>query len=122
MNCYIVEDHEDMRIILKRMIKRNFHNLKIVGESDTAEKALNEIPQLKPDLVLVDISLPGMDGIELIRHIRPSYKSCCILVVTGHDVNIYQNDAMSAGADAIVSKGDISSLIKTIKDCYIEEV
>ncbi len=122
MNCYIVEDHEDMRIILKRTVKKNFHDTKVVGESDTAEQALTEIPQLEPDLVLVDISLPGMDGIELIRRIRPSFKSCCILVVTGHDIDIYQNDAKNAGADAIVSKGDISSLIKTIKKCYTEEI
>lgn len=118
MNCYIVEDHEDMRIILKRTVKRNFHNLKVVGESETAEQALIDIPQLTPDLVLVDISLPGIDGIELIRRIRPFHKSCVILVVTGHDVDIYRKDAINAGADSIVSKSEIPLLLKTIKNYY----
>jgi DNA-binding NarL/FixJ family response regulator len=116
-NYYITEDHEDMRIILKRTMRKNFPNLELVGESETAEQALEEIPVLKPDLLLVDISLPGLDGIELIRRVRPLYMGYCVLVVTGHDVDLYEDSAINAGADAIVSKGDYPKLITVIRNC-----
>jgi DNA-binding response OmpR family regulator len=113
MNVYIVEDNEDMRFILKRLIKKNFKPVVSIKESETAEKALLEIPIFKPDLALIDISLPGMDGIELIRALKG--KSCtCILVVTGHEVELYKQAALDAGADDIISKSEDEKLIRVI--------
>jgi DNA-binding NarL/FixJ family response regulator len=111
---YIVEDHEDMRMILKRAIRRNFPHARIAGESDTAEKAMTEIPVVCPSVVLVDISLPGIDGIELIRRLHPGCPTIWFLVVTGHNVDQYQKEAFAAGADDIVSKEDFEKLISII--------
>lgn len=113
---YLVEDHDDMRLILKKMIVKRLTGIEFVGESTTAEQALEEIPRLHPDLVLVDISLPGMDGIELIRRLKPRCKSLYMLVVTGHDVERYKQAAMEAGADGIVSKSDVEQLLEAIRE------
>jgi DNA-binding NarL/FixJ family response regulator len=114
MRAFIVEDYEPMRIILKRLLKKNFPFIKEVGESETAEEALEEIPRFKPAFVLVDISLPGMDGIELIRKLKPECKKLCILVVTGHEVELYEKAANEAGANDIVSKLDDVKLLRAI--------
>ena len=71
---------------------------------------------LKPEICLIDILLPGMDGIELIRRIKPKYKGRCILVVTGHDIDVYRKTALEAGAHDIVSKSDVQKLLLSIKD------
>ncbi|MBD3318099.1 MAG: response regulator [Chitinivibrionales bacterium] len=114
MKVYIVEDHESMRFILKRLLRKNFPSITTIGEGETAETALEEIPSFDPDLILVDISLPGMDGIELIRRLKPLYKNLCILVVTGHEIDLYRESALAAGADEIVSKNDDQKLLKSI--------
>ncbi len=114
MRVYIVEDHDSMRIILKRLLRKNFPSVTEIGESETAEKALDEIPSFVPDLVLVDISLPGIDGIEMIRRLKPECRETCILVVTGHEVGIYRQAAMDAGAYDIVSKYDDHKLLECI--------
>ena len=116
MNAYIVEDDDDMRFILKRSLKKNFPSFTHIYESATAEVALNEICELKPELALIDISLPGMDGIELIKRIRPCCKTICILVVTGHELDLYRKSALETGADNIISKANSDELIKIIRE------
>lgn len=115
MKVFIVEDYESMRIIIKRLLKKNFSIITSIGESETAEEALDEIPKFKPELILVDISLPGMDGIELIRRIVKRCKNICILVVTAHEVEFYQDKAIEAGAHGIVSKTDFQELIDMVE-------
>lgn len=114
MRVFIVEDNADMRFILKRILKKNFPQIEAIGESDSAEEALIEIPNFKPKLVLVDISLPGMDGIELIRRLKPASPALCVLVVTGHELDIYKQSALQAGAIDIISKTDYDLLLKCV--------
>lgn len=115
MKAYIVEDYEPMRMILRRVLKKNFPSIKSIGESETAEEALIKIPEIKPTIVLVDISLPGMDGIELIRRLKLLCKSLCILVVTAHEVEFYKGKVLKAGAHNIVSKSDFKALICEVR-------
>jgi DNA-binding NarL/FixJ family response regulator len=114
MKVYIVEDDDSMRIILKRLLRKNFRSITAIGESESAEKALIEIPSFSPDIALVDISLPGMDGIEMIRKLKSIYQVIYILVVTGHDISQYREAALSAGAHGIVSKMDDEELLSAI--------
>lgn len=116
MKVYIVEDHESMRLILKRLLKRNFPFISAIGESETAEDALEDIPAFEPDVALVDISLPGMDGIELIRRLKQRHRSLYILVVTGHEVDVYRESALAAGADDIVSKFEDDRVMQSVRE------
>ncbi len=116
MRAYIVEDDESMRIILKRLLRKNFPFIKEYAESESAEQALAEVPVFSPDLMLVDISLPGIDGIEFIRRIEKQKRGPSILVVTGHEVDMYRQAALNAGADNIVSKADDKSFLKIVAE------
>jgi CheY-like chemotaxis protein len=117
VKVYIVEDDDDMRFILRRMLRRNFPGVE-TKESVTAEQALAEIPEFNPDVTLVDISLPGMDGIELIRRLKPKCNVICILVVTAHEVDVYRKSAMEAGAYDIISKMEDMKLIRSVRELF----
>jgi DNA-binding NarL/FixJ family response regulator len=114
MKVYIVEDDDSMRLILKRLLRKHFPGVE-VKESATAEQALDEIPDYIPDLVLVDISLPGMNGIELISKLKLKCSFICILVVTGHEVEVYKKASFEAGAHDIISKMEDAKLIQSIR-------
>lgn len=115
MKVYIVEDDEAIRMILKRLLKKNFKTISAIGESEYADKALREVPSFAPDILLVDISLPGTDGIELIKRLRPQCRDAGILVLTGHEIEQFKQAALNAGADGIVSKMDNDELLRSIE-------
>ncbi len=76
----------------------------VCGEAADSIRALKEIRRLKPDLALVDISLPGGSGLELIRKIRASNQKVKLLVVSMHDEALYANRVLRAGGDGYIMK------------------
>jgi DNA-binding NarL/FixJ family response regulator len=79
-------------------------DIEICGQLATAEDAIEQIERLDPDLVIADISLPAMSGLELVKHlhaIRPSQK---VLIVSRHDESLYAERALRAGARGYVMK------------------
>lgn len=93
-----------------RVIFRKCPDIDIAAQVETAEEALAILPDIKPDLVIVDISLPGMDGILLISEIRRIYPDLKILIATGHDPERYLSAATKAGADGFLQKGDVGAI------------
>jgi DNA-binding NarL/FixJ family response regulator len=76
----------------------------LVGEATSGAEALREIERLEPDLVLLDVRMPGIDGIETARSLRERGSNAVIVLVTGHDVEDVQTLAEHAGAVALVVK------------------
>jgi DNA-binding NarL/FixJ family response regulator len=109
----IVEDSEDMQFIYKRMFRR-IKDVEIVFQTATAEMALEELARASLDLIIVDISLPGMDGIELTRMLRARYPGLKIFIATGHDREAYESTSLEAGADAFISKGEGDKLLAEV--------
>ncbi len=101
----VVEDHSDVQFMY-RILFRKSPDIEIEAIFDTAEEALESIPRLQPDLIVVDISLPGMSGIELTRILRKNYPDLKILIATGHDPEAYYTEAMDAGANGFIQKGN----------------
>ena len=92
-----------MREGLRTLISRE-HDLAVCGEAETAGQALDAVANLKPDLVLADISLPGRNGIELIKDIRPLQPAVLILVISMHDESLYAERVLRAGARGYIMK------------------
>jgi DNA-binding NarL/FixJ family response regulator len=84
----IVDDHPMMREGLRTLISRE-RDLIVCGEAETAGQALDAVAKLKPDLVLADITLPGPNGIELIKDICALQQGMLILVISMHDESLY---------------------------------
>jgi DNA-binding NarL/FixJ family response regulator len=99
----IVDDHPMMREGLRTLISRE-RDLIVCGEAETAEQALDAVANLKPDLVLADITLPGRNGIELIKDICALQHSMLILVISIHDESLYTERVLRAGARGYIMK------------------
>jgi DNA-binding NarL/FixJ family response regulator len=99
----IVDDHPMMREGLRTLISRE-HDLAVCGEAETAGQALDAVANLKPDLVLADISLPGRNGVELIKDIRALQPAVLILVISMHDESLYAERVLRAGARGYIMK------------------
>ncbi len=107
----IVEDYEDMQIIYRRMFRKH-KEIEIVLQVATAEEALERIPQIKVDLVIVDISLPGMDGITLTRELCRLNPGLKVLIATGHSKEAYELASKEAGADCFITKDNGPELVR----------
>src|SRR5438094_241381 len=106
IGIYIVEDDEDFLLLLTRDLSKA-KKVRIVGTSPNAEKALRELPHVNPDVVLMDIKLPGMNGIECLRRMRrlsPPLR-CHVLMLTGREDTDLVFDAIKSGASGYLVKG-----------------
>lgn len=121
IEIYIVEDHPIMRESLE-MYLRALHGLSVCGAAESAEEALAQIPDTPPDLVLVDMSLPGISGAELIARLRERIPDLRCLVLSGHGESTYVQQAFASGARGYVMKGDFDELKQAIDEVTGGEV
>lgn len=99
----IVEDHTLLRQGLKALISRD-NGLEVVGEADNGLDAIKLASSEWPCLMMMDLSLPGINGIEAIREIKKLHPTIKILVLTVHMAEEYVSEALKAGADGYVLK------------------
>jgi DNA-binding NarL/FixJ family response regulator len=100
---FIVDDHPMMRQGLAQLVGAET-DLVICGESETAESALDQLGALKPDLVLADISLPGKNGLELIKDFQALQPGLPVLVISMHDESLYAERVLRAGGRGYIMK------------------
>ena len=114
----IVEDDVPAREILAGWI-RNTDGFRCVGEFDDAESALARLPQEKPSVVLFDINLPGMNGIECVRKLKPRLPDTQFVMVTVYEDANHIFNALSAGASGYLLKQTRrNELIDALKDVH----
>jgi DNA-binding NarL/FixJ family response regulator len=123
---YIVDDHTMFREGLRQLIERE-PNLMVCGDAPDAAEALEGIRSAKPDVVIVDISLAGVSGLDLIKEIKAEFEDLPVLVVSMHDESLYAERALRAGAMGYVMKHEPAKTVKAaIKkvlggDLYLSE-
>lgn len=100
---FIVDDHPIVRQGLAQLID-NEPDLAVVGQGEDAYQSLREIGRLKPDMVLVDVSLKDSDGIELLKELRARDEDLPVLVLSMHDESLYAERALRAGARGYIMK------------------
>ena len=114
----IVEDDVPAREILAGWI-RNADGFRCVGEFDDAETALARLPQEKPSVVLFDINLPGMNGIECVRKLKPRLPDTQFVMITVYEDANHVFNALSAGASGYLLKQTRrNELIEALKDVH----
>ena len=106
----LVDDHPLMRKGLALTLNSEA-DLDVVAQAESAEEALDAFEKTMPDLVVVDISLPGMSGLELIKHLLALKPDIAVLVVSRHDEALYAERAIRAGARGYVMKLEAGEVI-----------
>ena len=110
----LVEDHATFASVLIRLLMMT-KDLEITSVATTAEGALQELPMHKFDLVLVDVSLPQMNGISLVGLIRDQYPHLPCLMLSGHSLAHYMHRALDAGARGYILKDNAQGIVEGIR-------
>jgi len=100
---FLVDDHPIFRGGLRKLIDSE-PDLRVCGEAGDADIVLNELAVQKPDVVVLDITLNGVNGIELTKAIRSAHPQVHVLLLSMHDENLYAERALRAGAEGYLMK------------------
>ncbi|MFP4623952.1 MAG: response regulator transcription factor [Gemmatimonadota bacterium] len=117
---YIVEDHPVMRETLRDYLALS-PDLELCGEAGDAETASEELEPAGPDVVVVDLSLPGRSGLELVEEIQARWGTPCV-ILSGHGERTYVGKALAAGARGYVLKGNPADLPVAIRQVLSGEI
>jgi DNA-binding NarL/FixJ family response regulator len=122
----IIDDHPVVREGLEAILDHE-QDLRVCGQAEDADGALEAIADLKPDIAIVDISLKNSDGIELTKTIKARYPKIFVIVLSMHDESVYAERVLLAGAQAYLMKDAASENIVTAirrvlrGDIYVSE-
>lgn len=118
LRVFLVDDHP----LVRKGISDCIHDeadMTVCGHAGTAAEALSAIASQKPDVALVDISLPGRDGIELTKDIKTQSPRTQVLVLSMHDESLYAQRALRAGAGGYLMKNaSASTVVRAIRNVY----
>jgi two-component system, NarL family, invasion response regulator UvrY len=114
----LADDHIIVRGGLRRILEES-GDMEVVAEAAEGREALQQIHQTKPDVAVVDISMPGLDGLEVISQVRNYYPKLPILILTMHEEEQYVVRAIAAGANGYMTKRSApEQLVKAIRKVH----
>lgn len=103
IRVFLADDHSIVRAGLRRLIEES-GDMQVVAEADDGRTALREIEKTRPDVAVIDISMPGLDGLEVISRLRDRFPELPVLVLTMHEEGQYVVRAFEAGARGYITK------------------
>ncbi len=109
----IADDHPIFRHGLKHVLAQIPH-LRLVAEAESGDSALSQLNYLKPDIALLDLAMPGMDGLEVLKRARQTLPDLKVIIVTSYDDSAYLDRALELGASAYLLK---DSATDDLEDC-----
>ena len=118
----LVEDSTSFRQVVKNNLQDQFPSMDIIEAADGVE-AFQKIDSHPPNLIFMDISLPGENGLELTRKIKADYPGVIIIMLTSHDSPEYREAAIRCKANYFLSKGSIATdeIFKLVKSIILQK-
>lgn len=114
----IVDDHVSVRRGFVQLLK-DVENFKVVGEASNGKEVLEILKELSPDILLLDLEMPQMNGKEVLQRIIKSYPQIKPIILSGHYGNIFVRELVKNGARGYISKSsDVDVIINTINEVY----
>ena len=124
LRCIILDDEHLIRELLKRTIDWNRHQLTLAAEAESAMEAMEQVEEEHPDLLIVDICIPVINGIEFSRQVLTKYPHLKIIILTGHDDFEYARQSLKIGVSDFLLKPinpeEINSTIEKVCNCISE--
>lgn len=112
----LVDDHELVRTGIKRILN-DTEGMTVIGEAGSGEEALRVLRRRKPDVILMDVSMPGMGGLEATRKLHRQYPGVKVIVLTIHAQEPYPTRLLEAGAAGYLTKGcGVEEIVAAIRE------
>ncbi|KJS88231.1 MAG: hypothetical protein JM58_01735 [Peptococcaceae bacterium BICA1-8] len=122
MKILVADDHAVLRSGLKMMLNTQ-KDMEVIGEAATGEESLHLCQELNPDVLLLDLNMPGTSGIEIIPKLKDNVQNTKILVLTMHDEESYLKDVLKMGGHGyILKKAADTALLSAIRAVYRDEI
>lgn len=119
INVMLVDDHGLVRTGIKRLLK-DVSGIEVVAEAESGEQAIRQVRKEKPDVILMDISMPGIGGLEATRKISQVVPGVKIIAVTIHDDDPFPARLLEAGASGYLTKGcDVQEIVSAIRSVHL---
>jgi len=111
----IVDDNQGVRNVLTRILQKG-REFRVVGEAEDGSEALELARALSPDLILMDLAMPRVNGLEATRRIKVERPGTKVIILTRYEEDAYRQAATQSGADAFLPKGTrLAELLATIR-------
>ncbi|MEO6497208.1 MAG: response regulator transcription factor [Solirubrobacteraceae bacterium] len=111
IGVFLCDDVPELRTLLRYGLEED-QRLKVVGEAGTAREAITAIAALQPDVVLLDLSMPGMDGLEALPLVRSAAPAAAVIVFSGFAADRMREPALALGAARYLEKGEPLSAVR----------
>jgi DNA-binding NarL/FixJ family response regulator len=103
LRIFLADDHTVMRAGLKSLVNAQA-DMDVVGEADNGRAALQRARELQPDVIILDVSMPDLNGIQVTERLKRTCQKVTVLVLTAHDDNGYLRQLLEVGASGYVLK------------------
>ncbi|MBI2884309.1 MAG: response regulator transcription factor [Candidatus Methylomirabilis oxyfera] len=108
INALIVDDDRAFRRVVRRLLEQA-GDISVVGEAGDGEEAVELTQQLQPDVVLMDVAMPRVDGFEATRRIKAKRPQTKVIILTVHEEAVYRRAAGGSGADNFLIKKTLAT-------------
>jgi len=115
----VVDDHAPFRRLLSDFLSSH-SSVVVVGEAANGIDAIQKADELYPDLILMDIAMPGMSGFDATRAIKAKHPKTRVVVISSHVGEVYRKAAIDNSADGYIEKNSIKSALKAVLERYPE--
>ena len=116
ISVLLVDDHAMVRDALAMVVTAE-KDMRVVGQAADGREGIEKAAKLKPDVITIDLAMPNLNGIEAVRHIKRASPEVKVLVVSGHEEDLYIEHALEAGVDGFLSKNAAAdTLARAIRD------
>ncbi len=112
VRAVLVDDTDEIRLLVRHALKRI--GIEVVGEAGDGAEGVRVVTEQLPDLVILDIAMPVMDGLEALPLIRAAHPGVRIVMLSGFQVSLLGDVALERGADAFVEKGRLDHLVRAV--------
>jgi DNA-binding NarL/FixJ family response regulator len=117
LTIVVADDELDFRLIVRALLRGVAEVATIVGEAETGEEALALVRRTRPDILISDVIMPGLNGVDLARRVRAELPQTRTILMSSHVDDAYRLMASDSGADVFINKHVITStLLPAVRD------